>query len=149
MVEMTECACILQEATSRSLILLDEVGRGTSTYDGISIAWAIAEYLLQQAGTPKTLFATHYFELTALEEDFPQVINYHAACQEHQDSIVLLHQIKEGKGDKSYGIHVAKKAGLPLSVISRAYELLHQLQKTTHKKQSLSKKNNTTQLSFL
>ncbi len=129
MVEMTETANILKNATSRSLILLDEIGRGTSTYDGISIAWAVAEYLLS---TPKkqakTLFATHYWELTKLSEQFPHAVNYQTAVQEISSGIVFLRKIIRGGTDKSYGIHVAKLAGLPPKAIKRAEEMLKELE---------------------
>ncbi len=129
MVEMTETANILNNATSRSLVLLDEIGRGTSTYDGISIAWAVAEYLLT---TPKkqakTLFATHYWELTRLETEFPHAANFQIAVQEIPSDIVFLRKILRGGTDRSYGIHVAKLAGLPYKAISRAEAMLHQLE---------------------
>ncbi|NGX50820.1 MAG: DNA mismatch repair protein MutS [Chlamydiae bacterium] len=122
MVEMTETANILNNATPRSLVILDEIGRGTSTYDGISIAWSVAEFL-QKKGC-KTLFATHYFELTQLEG----IKNISVAVQESADSIIFLRKIVEGSTDKSYGIHVARLAGLPQSVLSRARALLLQLE---------------------
>jgi DNA mismatch repair protein MutS len=130
MVEMTETANILHHATDRSLVILDEIGRGTSTYDGISIAWAVAEYLLttprQQA---KTLFATHYWELTELECKIPGAVNYHVSVYESQRGITFLHKIVRGNTDKSYGIHVAKLAGIPHPVLKRAQEMLAQLEK--------------------
>src|SRR5262249_53352713 len=114
MVEMTETANILNNVTPRSLVILDEIGRGTSTYDGISIAWSIAEYLLTAEGrSAKTLFATHYWELTKLEEKVPGAVNYHVAVHEAHDQIVFLRKIVRGGTDKSYGIHVAQLAGLP------------------------------------
>jgi len=129
MVEMAETANILNNATSRSLVLLDEIGRGTSTYDGISIAWAVAEYLLT---TPqkraKTLFATHYWELTRLEKEIPGAVNYQVAVQETPEGIVFLRKIIRGGTDKSYGIHVAKLAGLPYKAIKRAEEMLFSLE---------------------
>ena len=121
MVEMTETANILNNATPRSLVILDEIGRGTSTYDGISIAWAVAEHLLGKK--IKTLFATHYWELTKL----PGAVNFNVAVHESEQGIVFLHKIVPGGTDKSYGIHVAKLAGLPPSVIRRATELLQEL----------------------
>lgn len=127
MVEMTETANILNNATSRSLVLLDEIGRGTSTYDGISIAWAVAEYLLT-ALRAKTLFATHYWELTRLEKEFSHAANYQIAVQEIPGGIVFLRKIIKGGTDKSYGIHVAKLAGLPYPVIKRAEEMLSELE---------------------
>jgi DNA mismatch repair protein MutS len=130
MVEMSETANILNNATSRSLVLLDEIGRGTSTYDGISIAWAVAEYLLT---TPrkqaKTLFATHYWELTKLEAEYPHAVNFQTAVQEIPSGIVFLRKIIQGGTDKSYGIHVAKLAGLPAKAIKRAQEMLKELEK--------------------
>lgn len=129
MVEMAETANILNNATSRSLVLLDEIGRGTSTYDGISIAWAVAEYLLTTSNKQaKTLFATHYWELTRLEEQIKGAVNYQVAVQETSDGIVFLRKIIKGGTDKSYGIHVAKLAGLPYKAIKRAEEMLLQLE---------------------
>ncbi|HLB52250.1 MAG TPA: DNA mismatch repair protein MutS, partial [Chlamydiales bacterium] len=130
MVEMTETANILRHATSRSLVILDEIGRGTSTYDGISIAWAVAEYLLTQTGKQaKTLFATHYWELTQLEERFPHLINYQTAIRETDSGILFLRKMVPGGTDKSYGIHVAKLAGLPPKAIRKAEEILILLEK--------------------
>ncbi|MGC2595761.1 MAG: DNA mismatch repair protein MutS [Rhabdochlamydiaceae bacterium] len=130
MVEMTETANILHNATNRSLVILDEIGRGTSTYDGISIAWAVAEYLLTQPGKKaKTLFATHYWELTELENEIPGAVNYNVAVHESDRGIVFLRKIVKGGTDKSYGIHVAKLAGLPHLVIKRALEMLQKLEK--------------------
>ncbi|MDJ0651598.1 MAG: DNA mismatch repair protein MutS [Simkaniaceae bacterium] len=126
MIEMTETANILNNATSRSLVILDEIGRGTSTFDGISIAWAVAEYLLKKEC--KTLFATHYWELTELEKSHSNVKNVHVAVQEAADRIVFLRKIVPGSTDKSYGIHVARLAGLPTSVLKRAHEILHKLE---------------------
>lgn len=129
MVEMTETANILNHATSRSLVILDEIGRGTSTYDGISIAWSVAEYLLTQKGKQaKTLFATHYWELTELETKIPGAVNYNIAVHESEKGIVFLRKIVRGGTDKSYGIHVARLAGLPSIAIKRAQEMLQQLE---------------------
>jgi len=129
MVEMAETATILHQATARSLVILDEIGRGTSTYDGISIAWAVAEYLLQNsAKRAKTLFATHYHELTELENSLPQAVNYTVAISEGQGEITFLHKIVKGKADRSYGVHVARLAGLPKEVVLRAKELLEELE---------------------
>jgi DNA mismatch repair protein MutS len=129
MVEMAETASILNQATDRSLVLLDEIGRGTSTYDGISIAWAVAEYLLKTPGKKaKTLFATHYYELTDLETQVPGVKNFAVRVAENHDGITFLHKIAPGKADRSYGIHVAQIAGLPASVVERAWQLLHILE---------------------
>ncbi len=129
MVEMTETANILKNATSRSLVLLDEIGRGTSTYDGIAIAWAVSEYILTtHRKQAKTLFATHYWELTALAKQFPHALNFQIAVQEVEGGIVFLRKIIQGGTDKSYGIHVAKLAGLPPKAIQKAEEILKQLE---------------------
>jgi DNA mismatch repair protein MutS len=127
MVEMAETAAILKSATARSLVILDEIGRGTSTYDGIAIAWAVAEYLLRPNG-PKTLFATHYLELTQLEKMFPTAVNWAVQVAEQNGQIAFLHRVTPGKGDRSYGIHVARLAGLPERVVERAEQLLTQLE---------------------
>ncbi|MEM9645559.1 MAG: DNA mismatch repair protein MutS, partial [Planctomycetota bacterium] len=127
MVEMVETARILNTATSRSLVILDEIGRGTSTYDGLSLAWAITEYLHEQIGC-RTLFATHYHELTQLEETLPQVANLNVAVKEWNDEVVFLHRIVNGGADKSYGIHVARLAGVPEAVNERAKDVLAQLE---------------------
>ena len=133
MVEMTETANILHNATSRSLVLLDEVGRGTSTYDGMSIAWAIMEHLHEQADIrPRTLFATHYHELTALAASLERVCNYNAAVREWGDKIVFLRKILPGSADRSYGIQVARLAGLPPAVLERARQLLINFESTAH-----------------
>ena len=130
MVEMAETANILHNATPRSLVILDEIGRGTSTFDGISIAWAVAEYLLtKKSKGAKTLFATHYWELTELEIMLPGAVNFNVAVKETDGGIVFLHKIEKGCADKSYGIHVAKLAGLPTSVLKRAEERLRKLEK--------------------
>jgi DNA mismatch repair protein MutS len=129
MVEMQETASILNGATSRSLVVLDEIGRGTATYDGLSIAWAVAEHLAKNArARPKTLFATHYHELTDLADALPGVINAHVTAREWNDDIVFLHKILPGRSDRSYGIQVARLAGLPPSVIARAREILGALE---------------------
>ncbi len=130
MVEMLETAAILHSATSRSLILLDEVGRGTSTFDGLSIAWAVAEYLHEREGLrPKTLFATHYHELTELALTLGRIKNYHVSVKEWRDEVIFLRKILPGPSDRSYGIHVAKLAGIPLDVIDRAREILLNLER--------------------
>lgn len=135
MVEMTETANILNNATNRSLVILDEIGRGTSTYDGISIAWSIAEYLLTAEGRmPKTLFATHYWELTKLESKIPGAVNYTVAVHESDDSVIFLRKIIKGSTDKSYGIHVGKLAGLPNEVVNRAKEILLELESNSSNK---------------
>lgn len=132
MVEMNETSYILNNATSRSLIVLDEIGRGTSTFDGISIAWAVAEYLVRTRG-PKTLFATHYHELTKLADTYPSVKNYNIAVREWNDEIIFLYKILPGGTDRSYGIHVARLAGLPYGVIERAKEILNSLEQGSFK----------------
>jgi len=125
LVEMTETAKILNTATSQSLVVLDEVGRGTSTHDGMSLAWAILEYLHDRGpARPRTLFATHYHELTVLEETLPRLRNRTVEIKEWQDEILFLHRIRPGRADKSYGIQVARLAGLPPAVIDRAREIL-------------------------
>jgi DNA mismatch repair protein MutS len=129
MVEMQETAQILNGATSRSLVVLDEIGRGTATFDGLSIAWAVAEFLAKHGpARPKTMFATHYHELTDLADAFPGVINAHVAAREWKDDIVFLHKILPGRSDRSYGIQVARLAGLPAPVIARARDILHALE---------------------
>lgn len=128
MVEMNETAYILNSATPKSLIVLDEIGRGTSTFDGISIAWAVAEYLVRNQPGPKTLFATHYHELTMLADIYPSVKNYNIAVKEWNDEIIFLYKILPGGTDKSYGIHVARLAGLPYSVLERAKEIMSRLE---------------------
>ena len=134
MVEMTETANILNNATDRSLVILDEIGRGTSTYDGISIAWSVAEHLLLNEGKKaKTLFATHYWELTKLEEKVYGAVNYKVAIQENQSDIVFLRKIIKGSADKSYGIHVAKLAGIPINVIERAESILEHLEENANR----------------
>jgi DNA mismatch repair protein MutS len=127
MVEMTEAANILNNATARSLVILDEIGRGTSTYDGVSLAWAITEYLHDQVGC-RTLFATHYHELAQLAGKLPGLRNFNVLVREWQDEIVFLHKIAPGSADKSYGIHVAQLAGVPREVLDRAKEVLAELE---------------------
>src|SRR5205085_9300746 len=129
MVEMTETANILNTATPRSLVLLDEVGRGTSTFDGLSLAWAIAEYLHDNPQhAAKTLFATHYHEMTELAKLLPGVRNYQMAVKESEGTIVFLRRVVEGSASKSYGIEVGKLAGLPRAVTERAREILSNLE---------------------
>jgi DNA mismatch repair protein MutS len=129
MVEMQETASILNLATSRSLVVLDEIGRGTATFDGLSIAWAVAEHLASNArARPKTLFATHYHELTDLADGLPGVVNFHVSAREWQDDIVFLRKIVPGRSDRSYGIQVARLAGLPAAVVTRAREILTALE---------------------
>ncbi|MFO3796255.1 MAG: DNA mismatch repair protein MutS, partial [Anaerolineales bacterium] len=132
MVEMVETANILHHATSRSLLILDEIGRGTSTYDGLAIAWAVVEYIHNHPGLrAKTLFATHYHELTQLAELLPGVRNYNVAVSEADGKVIFLHHIVPGGADKSYGIHVAQLAGLPQPVIQRANQILSELERTS------------------
>jgi DNA mismatch repair protein MutS len=131
MVEMTEAAAILNTATPRSLVLLDEVGRGTATFDGLSIAWAVVEYLMTHTRA-KTLFATHYHELTELADLLPGVKNYHVSVKESGSNIIFLRKVKPGSADKSYGIEVARLAGLPNAVIERAREILTRHEQSEH-----------------
>ena len=128
MVEMTESAAILHNATERSLVLMDEVGRGTSTFDGLALAWAIAESLIQK-NKSLTLFATHYFELTRLALEYKDVANVHLDAVEHKDKIVFLHRLEGGPADRSYGIHVAHLAGIPKDVVRAARRHLAELEK--------------------
>lgn len=138
MVEMTETAHILNNATDRSFIIMDEIGRGTSTYDGISIAWAVAEYLvMNEHEKPLTLFATHYHELQELEEKFPQLVkNYHMAVSEDKGDPVFLHTLLPGGASHSFGVAVAKLAGIPDSVVKRSKELLEEMEKRGDKKET-------------
>jgi DNA mismatch repair protein MutS len=129
MVEMVETARILNLASDRSLVLLDEIGRGTSTFDGLSIAWAVAEYLHDGPGAhPRTMFATHYHQLTDLSRGHPRVVNYHLTAREHDGGIVFVRKLLPGSTDKSYGIQVAKLAGIPAAVIERAGEILRSIE---------------------
>jgi DNA mismatch repair protein MutS len=128
MVEMNETASIINNITARSLILLDEIGRGTSTYDGISIAWSIAEYLHQSPFAPKTLFATHYHELNELENKLPRIKNYHITNKEVGNKVIFLRKLAPGGSTHSFGIHVARMAGMPPALIDRANEILKQLE---------------------
>jgi DNA mismatch repair protein MutS len=127
MVEMRETANILEKATRRSLVILDEVGRGTSTFDGVSIAWAVAEHIHDAIGA-RTLFATHYHELVALADSRPRVRNVSVAVREHKNEIVFLRRVVPGGANKSYGIDVARLAGLPTKVIGRAREIMSRLE---------------------
>jgi DNA mismatch repair protein MutS len=130
MVEMQETANILHSATARSLVVLDEIGRGTATFDGLSIAWAVAEYLATNSrARPKTLFATHYHELTDLADALPGVVNAHVSAREWKDEIIFLRKIVSGRSDRSYGIQVARLAGLPAGVVRRAQEILTGLER--------------------
>jgi DNA mismatch repair protein MutS len=153
MVEMTETASILNNLSDRSLIIMDEIGRGTSTYDGVSIAWSIAEYLHNHSKfKPYTLFATHYHELNQLAEDFSRIKNFNVSVKELNGKVVFLRKLKEGGSEHSFGIHVAQIAGMPQSVVLRANEILHHLEKDHIKEKNKEKikeapKNNY-QLSF-
>jgi DNA mismatch repair protein MutS len=129
MVEMTEAASIMNNLSSRSLILLDEIGRGTSTYDGISIAWAMAEYIHEHpTASAKTLFATHYHELNEMENSFARIKNYHVAVKELNDKVIFLRKLTRGGSEHSFGIHVAQMAGMPKSIVARAGEILKELE---------------------
>jgi DNA mismatch repair protein MutS len=138
MVEMNETASILNNLSDRSLILLDEIGRGTSTYDGISIAWAMVEYLHENRHRAKTLFATHYHELNEMENSFTRVRNYNISIKEFNNKVIFLRKLKRGGSEHSFGIHVAKMAGMPRSVVTRADEILKELEQS-HEKQELTK----------
>jgi DNA mismatch repair protein MutS len=130
MVEMQETANILHTATSRSLVILDEIGRGTATFDGLSLAWAVAEHLASNPRSrPKTIFATHYHELTDLADALPSVANFHVVVREWKDDLVLLRKVVPGRADRSYGIQVARLAGLPPAVVGRAREILAGLER--------------------
>ncbi len=131
MVEMTEAANILNNATADSLVLMDEIGRGTSTYDGLSLAWACARHIGREIGA-YTLFATHYFELTALAEQLPACANVHLDATEHGDSLVFLHAVKEGPANQSYGLQVARLAGVPREVVQAARRHLQDLESRDH-----------------
>jgi DNA mismatch repair protein MutS len=128
MVEMNETASILNNLSDNSLILLDEIGRGTSTYDGISIAWAIAEYLHEHPTKAKTLFATHYHELNEMTEQFSRVRNYNVSVKESGKNIIFIRTLKEGGSEHSFGIHVAKMAGMPKQIVRKAEKILKQLE---------------------
>ena len=129
MVEMNETANILNNATAKSLVILDEIGRGTSTFDGLSIAWSVAEFLHDEVGC-RTLFATHYHEITDLERTKSGVTNLNVAVREWNDQVIFLRKILPGRADQSYGIQVARLAGLPDSVLHRAKEILNNLEKS-------------------
>ncbi len=151
MVEMNETASILNNISDRSLVLLDEIGRGTSTYDGISIAWAISEYLHEHPSRAKTLFATHYHELNEMSETFERIKNFNVSVKELKDNVLFLRKLVEGGSEHSFGIHVAKMAGMPQQVIHRANKILKQLEKS-HSSEELTNKvktlENDMQLSF-
>lgn len=152
MVEMNEAASILNNLSERSLVLFDELGRGTSTYDGISIAWAIVEYIYEQRGHAKTLFATHYHELNEMEQTFKRIHNYNVSVKEIGQKIIFLRKLVRGGSEHSFGIHVAKMAGMPPSIIQRANQILQQLEKTNQKGEKsvnhLTNQEEGVQLSF-
>jgi DNA mismatch repair protein MutS len=139
MVEMSETASILNNITHRSLVILDEIGRGTATFDGISIAWSIAEYLHNNTkANPKTLFATHYHELSELEEKFSRIKNYNVSIKESGNKVIFLRKLEPGSSQHSFGIHVARMAGMPGEVVDRAYEILKQMESKTIAKPSIA-----------
>ena len=137
MVEMNEAASILNNISERSLVLLDEIGRGTSTYDGISIAWAISEYLHEHPSRAKTLFATHYHELNEMTETFDRIKNYNVSVKELKDTVLFLRKLVPGGSHHSFGIHVAKMAGMPQAVLDRANKIIKRLEKS-HSSQELT-----------
>ncbi|MBR5727504.1 MAG: DNA mismatch repair protein MutS [Muribaculaceae bacterium] len=141
MVEMTEAASILNNLSERSLILFDELGRGTSTYDGISIAWAIVEHIHEHPTKPKTLFATHYHELNEMERTFKRIVNYNVTVREVQGKVVFLRKLVKGGSEHSFGIHVAKLAGMPPSIVNRANEVLKQLEQANRNSDQLVARN--------
>jgi DNA mismatch repair protein MutS len=151
MVEMNETASILNNLSERSLVLLDEIGRGTSTYDGISIAWAISEYLHEHPAKAKTLFATHYHELNEMTNTFPRIKNYNVSVKELEDNVLFLRKLVPGGSEHSFGIHVAKMAGMPQQVIQKANKILKKLEKS-HSSEEMTNKlqasQNEMQLSF-
>ena len=151
MVEMNETASILNNLSERSLVLLDEIGRGTSTYDGISIAWAISEYLHEHPARAKTLFATHYHELNEMTTTFTRIKNFNVSVKELEDNVLFLRKLVPGGSEHSFGIHVAKMAGMPQQVIQKANKILKKLEKS-HSSEEISDKlqasQNEMQLSF-
>ncbi|MDR3046636.1 MAG: DNA mismatch repair protein MutS, partial [Bacteroidales bacterium] len=154
MVEMNETASILNNISNRSLILLDEIGRGTSTYDGVSIAWSIAEYLHEHPTyRSKVLFATHYHELNDMAEQFNRIKNYHVTVKEINDKILFIRKLAKGGSEHSFGIHVARIAGMPEKMLKRADEILKQLEQNRYgnegKKIKIEKKEPGYQLSFI
>jgi DNA mismatch repair protein MutS len=139
MVEMNETASILNNISSRSLILLDEIGRGTSTYDGISIAWAISEFLHDNVSKPKTLFATHYHELNEMTSSFKRIKNFNVSVKEEKNDVLFLRKLVPGGSEHSFGIHVAKMAGMPSKVLNKAHQILKKLEKS-HSNEELTGK---------
>jgi len=146
MVEMVETAYILNTATPKSFILIDEIGRGTSTYDGVAIAWSVAEHIATKIGA-RCIFATHYHELNVMTKNYPQIKNYRITITEENGKIEFLRKIVPGGASKSYGIHVAQMAGLPKSVIDKSQELMKKMQKDFSKNLSSRKSNETEDLS--
>ena len=135
---MSETAQILRNATQRSLLILDEIGCGTSTFDGLSIAWAVVEYIVQKLQGAKALFATHYHELSELEGRLDGVVNYRIAVKERGEDVIFLRRIERGGADKSFGIHVARLAGVPKPVVARAQEILARLETANVSQSSIS-----------
>jgi len=154
MVEMNETASILNNLSDRSLVLLDEIGRGTSTYDGISIAWAITEYIHENPKSrAKTLFATHYHELNEMEALFKRIKNFNVSVKEIKDKVIFLRKLKPGGSEHSFGIHVAQMAGMPHQVLTRARQIMERLEKShsgdmLDRKKPKSKVSDDMQLSF-
>ena len=148
MVEMNETASILNNLSDRSLILLDEIGRGTSTYDGISIAWAIAEYLHNHSTSPKTLFATHYHELNDMAKSFDRIKNYNVTIKEFKNRVIFLRKLAAGGSEHSFGIHVAKMAGIPNKVVNKANKILAKLESSHMSDQNKESLNRQQQEDF-
>ena len=139
MVEMTEAASILNNLSERSLVLFDELGRGTSTYDGISIAWAIVEYIHEHRTHAKTLFATHYHELNEMQRSFKRIVNYNVSVKEIDGRVVFVRKLVKGGSEHSFGIHVAKIAGMPPTIVDRANEVLSQLEANNRNNEAVTK----------
>jgi DNA mismatch repair protein MutS len=151
MVEMNETASILNNLCDKSLVILDEIGRGTSTYDGISIAWALAEYIHEHPTKAKTLFATHYHELNEMSQTFKRIKNFNVSVKEMTNKIIFMRKLVEGGSEHSFGIHVAKMAGMPSVVVSRAKTIMKKLEKAhsqTQVKETLKQTEEDMQLSF-
>ncbi len=143
MVEMNEAASILNNLSERSLVLFDELGRGTSTYDGISIAWAIVEYIHENRGHAKTLFATHYHELNEMEKNFSRIRNYNVSVREVDNKIIFMRKLVRGGSEHSFGIHVAKLAGMPSSIVQRANHILADLEQGARNREAGSENPKT------
>jgi DNA mismatch repair protein MutS len=148
MVEMNETASILNNLSKNSLILLDEIGRGTSTYDGVSIAWSIAEYIHNHPTQAKTLFATHYHELNDMSAQFDRIKNFNVSIKRKDNKIIFMRKLKSGGSHHSFGIHVARMAGMPIDVVNNAEDLLKQLESSRKKSGKTVIENNKMQLSF-